>query len=71
MRKNQGIPHKESDGYGARRNSGQESIFNGVACAYQNSSNVKDIVLIYDGVRPLIDCDTNAPWTEYAMLLFG
>ena len=37
---------------------GQESIFNGVACAYQNSSNDKDIVLIHDGVRPLIDQDT-------------
>lgn len=37
---------------------GQESIFNGVVRAYQNSSNDKDIVLIHDGVRPLIDCDT-------------
>ena len=37
---------------------GQESIFNGVSCAYQNSGNEKDIVLIHDGVRPLIDQDT-------------
>ena len=37
---------------------GQESIFNGVERAYQNSSNGKDIVLIHDGVRPLIDHDT-------------
>ncbi|MBP3818875.1 MAG: 2-C-methyl-D-erythritol 4-phosphate cytidylyltransferase [Butyrivibrio sp.] len=37
---------------------GQESIFNGVACAYKNSSSDKDIVLIHDGVRPLIDSDT-------------
>ena len=37
---------------------GQESIFNGVYCAYRNSSKDKDIVLIHDGVRPLIDSDT-------------
>lgn len=37
---------------------GQESIFNGVECAYKNSSNINDIVLIHDGVRPLIDEDT-------------
>lgn len=37
---------------------GQESIFNGVSRAYQNSSNDKDIVLVHDGVRPLIDRDT-------------
>lgn len=37
---------------------GQASIFNGVLCAYKNSSSEKDIVLIHDGVRPLIDSDT-------------
>ena len=37
---------------------GQESIFNGVLCAYKNSSDDKDIVLIHDGVRPLIDKET-------------
>lgn len=37
---------------------GQASIFNGVSCAYRNSSSEKDIVLIHDGVRPLIDADT-------------
>ena len=37
---------------------GQESIFNGVSCAYSNSNSDKDIVLIHDGVRPLIDGDT-------------
>ena len=38
--------------------SGQESIFNGLSCAYSNSSDSKDIVLIHDGVRPLINSDT-------------
>lgn len=37
---------------------GQESIFYGVSCAYKNSSCEKDIVLIHDGVRPLIDGNT-------------
>lgn len=37
---------------------GQESIFNGVACAYRNSNDDNDIVLVHDGVRPLIDGDT-------------
>lgn len=37
---------------------GQSSIFNGVECAYKNSNNDRDIVLIHDGVRPMIDRDT-------------
>lgn len=37
---------------------GQESIFKGITCAYRNSSSDKDIVLIHDGVRPLINSDT-------------
>lgn len=36
-------------------NSGQESIFNGLEVAYQISDNEQDIVLIHDGVRPLIN----------------
>lgn len=36
-------------------NSGQESIFNGLEAAYQISDNEQDIVLIHDGVRPLIN----------------
>ncbi len=39
-------------------NTGQMSIYNGVACAFRNSTNENDIVLIHDGVRPLIDGDT-------------
>ena len=37
---------------------GQASIFNGLTCAYRNSGGNKDVVLIHDGVRPLIDGDT-------------
>ncbi len=37
---------------------GQESIFNGVSCACQMSNHSSDIVLIHDGVRPLINNDT-------------
>lgn len=36
-------------------NSGQESIFNGLNAARGISETDKDIVLIHDGVRPLID----------------
>lgn len=36
-------------------NSGQESIFNGLNAAREISETDKDIVLIHDGVRPLID----------------
>ena len=36
-------------------NSGQESIFNGLEAAHQISDNEQDIVLIHDGVRPLIN----------------
>ena len=36
-------------------NSGQESIFNGLEAAYQIYDNEQDIVLIHDGVRPLIN----------------
>lgn len=36
-------------------NSGQESIFNGLEAAHQISVNEQDIVLIHDGVRPLIN----------------
>lgn len=35
--------------------SGQESIFNGLECAYKDSFDDNDIVLIHDGVRPLIN----------------
>lgn len=35
--------------------SGQESIFHGLDAAYQKSHDKKDIVLIHDGVRPMID----------------
>ncbi|MDE5591676.1 MAG: 2-C-methyl-D-erythritol 4-phosphate cytidylyltransferase, partial [Helicobacter sp.] len=34
--------------------SGQESIFLGLQCAKKYSKDKKDIVLIHDGVRPLI-----------------
>lgn len=37
---------------------GQESIWNGIAIAHENSMDENDIVLIHDGVRPLIDADT-------------
>lgn len=37
---------------------GQESIWNGIAVAHENSMDENDIVLIHDGVRPLIDADT-------------
>lgn len=36
-------------------NSGQESIFNGLEAAHQISKDKKAIVLIHDGVRPLIN----------------
>lgn len=36
-------------------NSGQKSIFNGLEAAHQISDNEQDIVLIHDGVRPLIN----------------
>ncbi|WP_370836384.1 2-C-methyl-D-erythritol 4-phosphate cytidylyltransferase [Megasphaera sp.] len=35
--------------------SGQESIFHGLDAAYHQSHDKKDIVLIHDGVRPMID----------------
>lgn len=35
--------------------SGQESIFHGLDAVYQQSHDKKDIVLIHDGVRPMID----------------
>ncbi len=37
---------------------GQESIFNGLKVAKDISISEEDIVLIHDGVRPLIDIDT-------------
>lgn len=37
---------------------GQESIYNGIAAAHRVSSGDTDIVLIHDGVRPMIDEDT-------------
>lgn len=37
---------------------GQESIWNGIAAAHEISTDENDIVLIHDGVRPLIDADT-------------
>lgn len=37
---------------------GQESIYNGIAAAHRLSSDASDIVLIHDGVRPMIDEDT-------------
>lgn len=37
---------------------GQESIWNGIAVAHEISMDENDIVLIHDGVRPLIDADT-------------
>lgn len=37
---------------------GQESIYNGLKAASLIASGEKDIVLIHDGVRPLIDVDT-------------
>lgn len=36
-------------------NSGQESIFNGLEAAHQISNDKNSIVLIHDGVRPLIN----------------
>lgn len=39
-------------------NTGQQSIFHGLRCAYEKSNSDKDIVLVHDGVRPLIDSDT-------------
>lgn len=35
-------------------NSGQESIFRGLDCLHKNTSDDKAIVLIHDGVRPLV-----------------
>lgn len=37
---------------------GQESIWNGIAIAHEISTDENDMVLIHDGVRPLIDADT-------------
>lgn len=37
---------------------GQESIYTGIAAAQHFSSSASDIVLIHDGVRPMIDDDT-------------
>lgn len=37
---------------------GQESIYNGIVAAHHISSGDSDIVLIHDGVRPMIDEDT-------------
>lgn len=37
--------------------SGQESIFNGLDCLYKNNKDEKSIVLIHDGVRPLVHDD--------------
>lgn len=37
---------------------GQESIWNGIAVAHEISTDENDMVLIHDGVRPLIDADT-------------
>lgn len=37
---------------------GQESIYNGIVAAHRYSSSASDIVLIHDGVRPMIDEDT-------------
>lgn len=37
---------------------GQESIYNGIAAAQRLSSSASDIVLIHDGVRPMIDEET-------------
>lgn len=36
-------------------NNGQESIYNGIKAATEFSETDKDIVLIHDGVRPIID----------------
>lgn len=36
---------------------GQESIYNGIVVAHRHSSSASDIVLIHDGVRPMIDED--------------
>lgn len=38
--------------------SGQESIFNGLNILHKLSNDKNDIVLIHDGVRPIIDQDT-------------
>ena len=37
---------------------GQGSIFAGLTCARQISTSEKDVVLVHDGVRPLIDEET-------------
>jgi 2-C-methyl-D-erythritol 4-phosphate cytidylyltransferase len=37
---------------------GQESIFHGIGVAYHFSKDKHDIVLIHDGVRPMIDRET-------------
>lgn len=37
---------------------GQESIYNGIVAAQRLSSSASDIVLIHDGVRPMIDEET-------------
>ncbi|MFV0635178.1 2-C-methyl-D-erythritol 4-phosphate cytidylyltransferase [Mitsuokella sp. WILCCON 0060] len=37
---------------------GQESIFHGLDAAYHHMGDEKDIVLIHDGVRPMIDQET-------------
>lgn len=36
---------------------GQESIYNALKAANELSNNEDDIVLIHDGVRPIIDSD--------------
>lgn len=38
--------------------SGQESIFHGIEAAYKRKKNDQTVVLIHDGVRPLIDGKT-------------
>lgn len=38
--------------------SGQESIFNGLKTLHELSNDKNDIVLIHDGVRPIIDQET-------------
>lgn len=37
---------------------GQESIFNGISKVHELSTNNDDVVLIHDGVRPMIDEET-------------
>lgn len=39
-------------------NTGQESIYNGLCEAKKHSTSNKDIVLVHDGVRPIIDNET-------------